>query len=253
MRKTVFFLIGAGLAISAAGQTMLDEPAAPSGSQFDDETSGLDIGVGQIRPRGQEINIFTNDAESADRDGASVTNKVKRSTVGFLLSTGIEYSDEGEFEQAERAYLRALEEDEENPEILFRLGGLYVEMERLDDAAQIFKMLVDRYPENPLPRNNLAWCYATGAGIKNTALALRHAREALLFAPTNPSVWNTLAECYYAAGEYDKALRSTDYALELLQRMNPDRDTAEQFWMQRQKILRAQEARDVLEGLNNDN
>lgn len=229
---------------------MLDESPTPVNSQVGDDASGLDVGVNQIKTRGPEINIFTNDVGDVAAEEGPATNKVTKSKIGFLMSTGVEYSEEGEYEEAERAYLRALAADDQNPEILFRLGALYVSMERLKDAAEIFEKLVNRFPENPLPHNNLAWCYATGLGIKNTTLALRHARQALLYAPTNPSIWNTLAECYYVAGDYDKALRSAEYALEILQAMNPDEDTKESFLMQREKIIRAQKARNVLEGLD---
>jgi tetratricopeptide (TPR) repeat protein len=267
MRNKILFLLGIGVVMTGYSQTMLDDSTAPISSQVGDENSELSIGMDQIQTPGPEVDILGNDAESLAglKENTSTnefgdvfaektieTNNVTESKVGFLLSTGIEYSGEGEYEEAEKAYLRALSVDEQNPEILFRLGNLYVNMERLADAAEIFKKLVQRFPDNPLPRNNLAWCYATGAGIKNATLALRYAREALLSAPLNPSVWNTLAECYYVAGDYDKALRSSEYAFELLLNTKPAREMQEQFLLQREKIIRAQKARDVMEGLDEE-
>jgi tetratricopeptide (TPR) repeat protein len=265
MRNIILFLLGIGVVMTGYSQTMMDDPAAPISSPVDNENSELSIGMDQIRAPGPEIDILNNNIDGLDGltentvtnefgDVFSAqtieTNNVVESKVDFLLSTGVEYTGEGEYEEAEKAYLRALSVDEENPEILFRLGNLYVNMERWADAADIFKKLAERFPDNPLPRNNLAWCYATGSGIKNSALALRYAREALLSAPLNPSVWNTLAECYYAAGDYDKALRSSEYAFELLLRTKPGRETQESFLLQREKIIRAQKARDVMEGLD---
>lgn len=252
MRILLFVLLGAGLVMQGSAQTMLDESgtqiSAPSGGG----SAGPDIGLDQIDDSDRTVNIFTNRAEGASAPAAASTNEVKKSRVGFLMSTGVEYLDEGEYEQAENAYLRALEIDTQNPEILFRLAALYVNMERFKEAAQIFGKLTERFPENPMTHNNLAWCYATGAEIRNTKLALRHAREALLYAPTNPSIWNTLAEAYYVAGQYDEALRSAEYALELLQVTNPSKETIESFLAQREKIILARNAWRMLEGLDGD-
>jgi tetratricopeptide (TPR) repeat protein len=252
MKILLFVLFGAGLVMQGYGQTMMGESDAGISAPSGGGTADPDIGLEQVKGEKKTVNIFTNLAEGASAPAAASTNEFQKSRVGFLMSTGVEYADDGEYEQAENAYLRALAVDDQNPETIFRLAALYVNMERFREAAELFKMLTDRFPENPMAHNNLAWCYATGTEIRNTTLALRHAREALLYAPINPSIWNTLAEAYYVGGQYDEALRSAEYALELLQVTNPSKETIESFLAQREKIILARNAWRMLEGLDGD-
>jgi tetratricopeptide (TPR) repeat protein len=259
MRYILLILFGLGLVLSGMAQDLTDLPIDKSSEsnfgvdQIREESSESSFGIDQIKEAKstdeQPVNIFTNRfQEPSVSKEAVATKEVKKSKVGFLMSAGVEYADEGEYKEAENAYLRALEVDAQNGEILFRLGALYVTMERFKDAAAIFKDLTEQFPENPLAHNNLAWCYATGPSIKNKTLALRHAREAILFAPLEPSIWNTLAEAYYMSGDYEKALRSAEHALELLRATNPAKEAWDSFLMQRSKILRAQEALNLMEG-----
>lgn len=183
---------------------------------------------------------------------AAETNAVVNSKVSFLVDTGIQYADEGEYEEAERAYLRALDEDPENVVIKFRLSTLYLQTDRYSEAVPILEALAEDYPENPQVRNNLSWAYATGPRVKNTEKALRNAREAILSSPFSPSMWNTLAEAYYTGGDYDRALRSSEQAIDLLIQTDPESDSIESFQAQRQKILRAQQAFKRFDGLFDD-
>lgn len=157
----------------------------------------------------------------------------------FLLDIGIQYVDTGEYEEAERAYRHALEKDPGNVELRFRLGTLYVLMKRYPEGAAILHGLVEDLPDHPLVHNNLAWIYAAGENMKDANKALYHAREALLSAPGSYSVWNTLAEAYFIAGDYPRALRSANTALDLLKAQNPDPQTLETFAAQRRKIEQA--------------
>jgi Flp pilus assembly protein TadD len=162
------------------------------------------------------------------------------------MNTGIQYVNEGEFQEAERAYLRALETDPGNPNIRFSLSTLYIQMERYKEAVDILTSMAADFPENALVHNNLAWIYSTGGAMKNGKLAVRHAREAILTAPIEASMWNTLAEAYYVTGQYDKALRASDYAVDLLRMQNAAEEEIAKFEMQRAKIQRAEEAAKML-------
>ena len=185
-------------------------------------------------------------------DAAAPTNPVKTATVSFLMDAGVQYADEGEYAEAERAYLRALNGSPGNPEIRFRLGTLYIQMGRFKDAVALLNPLAAEYPDNPIAQNNLAWVYATGGEMKNARLALRHARESILITPYAPSAWNTLAEAYYVSGLYDQALRASDHALDLLRLQEDSETSMKDFEAQRAKILRAAEAYKRLSGLDKD-
>lgn len=177
-------------------------------------------------------------AETANRD-----EKLKAARVSFLMDTGMQYANEGEYLEAEQAYLRALQTDPSNGDLYFRLSMLYVQIERFDDAILLLKKLEEAFPDNPMIQNNLAWIYATGGKMKNGKLALRHAREAIMISPYAPSLWNTLAEAYYVGGQYDEALRSSEFALELLKmQQNVPKEDLSSFEAQRSKIQRAKES-----------
>lgn len=174
---------------------------------------------------------------------SGTTGRVTTARTAFLVAAGAQYADEKEYKEAERAYLRALEANPENPDIRFLLSTLYIQMERYADAVRLLKKLAEEFPENPMLHNNLSWVYSTGGRMKNGKLALRHAREAILIEPYAPSLWNTLAEAYYVSGQYDKALRSSECAIDLL-RLQPNVAEAElsTFETQRTKIQRANES-----------
>jgi tetratricopeptide (TPR) repeat protein len=159
--------------------------------------------------------VWAQDSVPPPADTSTATNAEER--IGFLLDAGLKYSDEGEFEEAERAYLRAMESDPGNAVIRFRLSTLYILAHRYRESEQLLKELAVEFPENAEIHNNLAWIYSVGGEMKNGALALRHAREALLISPYSPALWNTLAEAYYVFGQYDKALRAAECAAEELQ------------------------------------
>lgn len=180
------------------------------------------------------------------------TNRVKNAQASLLMDAGIQYADEGEYKEAEQAYLRALEADPVSPDIRFRLGTLYIMMKRYREAAEILNALAVEFPGNPMVENNLAWIYATGDEMKNGKLALRHAREAILSAPTQASLWNTLAEAYYVFGQYEQALRASEYAIDLLKLQGADEKEVAGFEEQRAKILRGKEASKRLMGLDDD-
>ena len=195
--------------------------------------------------------MVTNDVAKAAP--GEMTNQAVISKISFLVDAGIKYTDEGEYTEAERAYLHALESAPGNSDIRFRLGTLYIQMERYRDAVKLLEELATEDPDNPMIQNNLAWVYATGGEMRNGKLAVRHAREAILTVPYAPSAWNTLAEAYYVSGQYDKALSSSEMALDLL-RMQEDgsKETLSAFEMQRAKIQRAKDSYKTFFGLDKD-
>lgn len=208
------------------------------------------LGLAQSVPQGaspitiRTIEERTNAAPpaAATAVAAAETGPAKQARIMFLMSTGGQYADAGEYPEAERAYVRALENDPGNPGILASLSTLYIRMERYKEAAGILEDLAARFPESPVVHNNLAWIYSTGGAMKNAKLAVRHAHEALLSNPLEASLWNTLAEAYYVSGQYDKARRACDYAIELLRLQGAAEATVTDYEKQRAKIQRADEA-----------
>jgi len=201
----------------------------------------------------EESFSVTNAAGSGDTPQSNDSeDSQEKSQPDFFLETGIQYTEEGEYEEAERAYLRALKKDPENSSIRFRLSTLYLMMQRYKEAEPILKKLAEENPENAQVQNNLSWLYATGGEMKNSEKALRHAREAILSSPNAPSMWDTLAESYYVAGQYDKARRSAEHALDLLLLEDASEEQLRTFATQIIKIRRAQEAFKLFDGIDEE-
>ena len=195
--------------------------------------------------------LVTDAYEGTTNTAAAPTDRIKAARVSFLMDTGVQYANEGEYKEAEQAYLRALLADPGNADLFFRLSTLYIQMERYEDSAFLLEKLVAAFPDNPMLHNNLSWVYSGGGKMKNGKLALRHAHEAILLAPYAPALWNTLAEAYYVSADYDKALRASSFALDLLrsqQNVNPEEIRS--FETQRSKIQRAAESYKRLLGID---
>ena len=215
---------------------------------FSAAAQGIPEGSSEIQIRASEPGQNPAEPSGTAASGSQVSN----SAVSFLLDAGVQYADEGEYAEAERAYLRALDGSPGHPEIRFRLGTLYIQTGRFRDAVALLSALADEYPDSSIVQNNLAWLYATGGEMKNGRLALRHAREAILITPYVPSAWNTLAEAYYISGQYAQALRSSEHALDLLRMQEHSEENIKEFEGQRVKILRAAEAYKTFSGLDRD-
>lgn len=217
-------------------QTLSPATLAPGavspGFPLDSEKTGIGISSAAAAPAPQIEQVAATNAEA------------NASKINFLMDTGVQYEDSGEYEDAEKAYQRALEKAPGNADILFRLSTLYIQMKRYKEAVGILEGLSKAYPDNPMIHNNLAWIYASGGEMKNGKLSVRHAREALLSTPYAPSIWNTLAEAYYVSGDYDKALQSSGLAVELLksQQQKPSDADVASFEAQYAKIQRAAQA-----------
>lgn len=210
---TVFFC----LAVAVAAQDLPEGPSAAD-IQIVEETEDIPVPV------------------------AADTNKTQTAGRRFLVDAGIQYAEEGEYEEAERAYLRALENNPGDEDIQFRLSTLYISMQRYQKAVDILEALSEKFPDNAQVHNNLSWAYSTGQDVRNSKLALRHARDAILIYPNSPSMWNTLAEAYYVFGDYERALRTSEHAIDLLQNQDASEEQLLVFQNQRDRIIRAEEA-----------
>jgi len=263
MRISLFFLIGLGLALPLMAQKLPEKPEAlklqiegkgTSTNQVTIET-GIKKKEDSVAPAislKEKPREETSAPQEKREETASSTNVAANAKLTFLMNTGIQYAEEGEHEEAERAYLRALETDPENSTIRFRLGTLYIMMGRYTNAVPILEALIVEFPDNSQVRNNLAWCYATGEGVRNKEKALLHAREAILSAPIAPSMWNTLAEAYYMAGDYERAERAAEHAIDLMIQTDPERTQMADFQAQLQKIRRANQALKRFKGLDDE-
>lgn len=144
-------------------------------------------------------------------EGTPAPVKSDKSTeVSTLLSSGRENLVGGRYTEAVALFEKARALDPANNEATFGLSAAYIETKRYDEALPLLEALNKAVPDNPMVRNNLAWAllHIKGQASANAPRAIKLARAALIDVPSDYSIWNTLGEAYYAAGDFEKALRA---------------------------------------------
>jgi len=134
-----------------------------------------------------------------------------------LLTSGRELLAAGNITEAVALLEKARMLEPKSNEAGFLLSAAYIEQGRFEDALPMLELLQKAMPDNPMIKNNLAWVYVKikDPAVKNPARAVKLARAAVIDAPADYLIWNTLSEAYYAEGRYDRALRSAQSALRL--------------------------------------
>lgn len=143
---------------------------------------------------------------------ADVAEDVSALMVGGRTALG-----EGRWLEAATLFEKIRVLQPSNNEATFGLSAAYLELKRFPDALPLLETLVKAVPDSPMVKNNLAWVllHVKDASGTNTVRAVKLSRAALLDAPSDFSVWHTLAEAYYASGRYDKALAAAENGLRL--------------------------------------
>jgi tetratricopeptide (TPR) repeat protein len=88
-----------------------------------------------------------------------------------------------------------------------------VVQKQIRDAAQEFRDQMRRSPEDATPYNQFAWLIANTEGDKQEAL--RASQRSLELRPGTAGYIDTLARCYFALGEHDKAFEEQQRAVAL--------------------------------------
>ena len=146
--------------------------------------------------------------------------KVKKSVVLYLIvlaamvgiASGLAFSGAGKDLTVgvyEKTILEMIKQSPEDPLLYGDLGDLYQADGQYEKAAAAYGASLRLYPENPVILNNLAWLLATcpDPEIKNPHRALETALKASQLEASS-YILDTLAECYYITGDYEKALET---------------------------------------------
>lgn len=180
---------------------------------------------------------------------ATIGDEEKEEGIDEWLEQGYKALDQGELNKAMNGFERVLIDDPENRRARFGLGTVYIRMEMYRSAVKILEPMTKEFPEDFSLKNNVAWLYATSGdhSIRNGPKAVNMAQDALLLAPRDYHVWNTLSEAYYICGEYEKARRSAEEALRLGQELRASAKNMRTYSKQVQKCLKASEVMSLLE------
>lgn len=163
------------------------------------------------------------DRSAIDRHDRKVRNSILVFVASMVLVAavgyGLNFGETGRQLSShffEKIILREIEKHPQNPNLYKVLGDLYYETGNLSGVQQAYEASLKLNPENPHVLNNLAWLYATAEDprFRNPARALDLAKAAADLLE-EPHILDTLAVCYYANGQYAKALETARRALRL--------------------------------------
>jgi tetratricopeptide (TPR) repeat protein len=84
---------------------------------------------------------------------------------------------------------------------------------KIQEMSQRHLELIRRYPDEPSFHNQWAWLVSNTEG--DYAKAVEHSLRSLELSPDEASYLDTLARCYFAAGDLENAVKSQRRAVEL--------------------------------------
>jgi tetratricopeptide (TPR) repeat protein len=106
--------------------------------------------------------------------------------------------------RVERWLLEAKEKNSKAASLLLQLGDLYDLRGRYDEAAKLYRQVLEQEPDNLVALNNLAWLLAHRSGSGGEALVLIN--RALDAHGPKPALLDTRAMVYLALGQSDRAI-----------------------------------------------
>jgi len=126
------------------------------------------------------------------------------------------YQQSGDLAKAQQTLEALLGKDPHNPDEQEMVAEIYLEMKLYSRAVDHFREALKLQPNAAVSHNNLAWLYATSEDPKyrDPSKALEHARRAVQL--TNwrePTFVDTLAEAFYASGNFPEAVKVETLAL----------------------------------------
>jgi Zn-dependent protease with chaperone function len=136
-------------------------------------------------------------------------------TAGYSLN----YGEAGKWLSShflEKIVLVELEKKPDNPDLLNLLGNHYYGAGKFQQAEAAYSQSIRLMPDNSHGLNNLAWLYATceDKRLRFPSKALVLAQKAAAISEAD-FILDTLAECYFVNGNYQKAVEVGSRALEL--------------------------------------
>lgn len=155
--------------------------------------------------------------EGLEKDGAAH----EKAVAYFAL--GNTYEQLGQTPQAEEAYLKALENDPENPQILNHVGYAWLEQKKnTDEAFQLVQKAYALLPDDPNIMDSLAWGYYALADYPK---ALEWAEKSTDLIPYSAVANSHLGDIYRALGRRREAAYQYHKSLALTEDLTPQLQT----------------------------
>lgn len=138
--------------------------------------------------------------------------------ISFVNSLVEYYRKNDNIDTAVSLLKDALKNDESNSNIYADLGYLYSVIKDFENAKFYLEEAVKLNEDNSYALNNLAWLYCENHIQSENAVAF--AQKACELEPDNDNFLDTLAEAYYQARQYEKAVETIKKAIDI----NPNYD-----------------------------
>ena len=129
-------------------------------------------------------------------------------------------------------YREAARLDPTNADLWMRLGQVYEQTGRGEDALDSLEKGLEADPGNAGILNQLGWLYATAepSTLRDPAKALAYAQRAVEASNAGDANFlDTLAEAYYANQQFDAAIETEERALELAPELEAYQNQLEKF------------------------
>ena len=130
----------------------------------------------------------------------------------YILLAGI-YQFIGQQEQCRNTFLRALEEYEENEQVLYEYGLFLDYIGEQDAALNVMEQLITMDAEHAGALNYIGYTWADRK--ENLSKALHYISRAAKLKPNNGYIRDSLGWVYYQQGEYEKARKALEMAVDL--------------------------------------
>lgn len=179
----------------------------------------------------------------------TVVPVVRSEAPGGLLGRAEQAMNNGEYLRALDVLRDVLREQPTHQQARFMAAHAMAQVGQQREAVTLLEELAKEDPRNFTYLNNLAWLLAISRepGVRHPGRAVELARQALLSAPDNYSVWSTLSEAYYQAGDYHKAVRAAEEAWRTGQAQSAPQDKLATYQEQMRKCQQAVEAFSLIE------
>src|SRR5262249_23951916 len=171
-------------------------------------------------------------------DGGRLRGYIERYVARSFAALGVVLAADGKMVEAEQSYREAVTLLERSlrdfPEAFYTqedlartltgLADLLKDPSRRQEAVEIRRRALHIYealransPENPAVNNELAWLLATNPepSLRDTALAVRLAKEAVSAMSESANYRNTLGVAHYRNGDYRAAIAELEIAMGL--------------------------------------
>jgi len=149
--------------------------------------------------------------------------RIDPEAVDAYVNLALAYEKDGDRDHAADTYLKALQLSPNNAKVCNSLANIYIAQEKFDQCLIYHRRSIKINPNQPAILNYLAWLQAT-----NPSLQSRNIDEAIICAQrlcklTNfkhPLALDTLAVAYAAAGEFPKAVKTAQRAIDIAMAAN---------------------------------